>query len=93
MNLSIVVPAYNEEKRIGRTLEEYCKYFRGKKNELKSFEILVVLNNCRDNTLEIVKEKKLKFKEIRYLNFQQGGKGFAITEGFKDSLKRNNELI
>ncbi len=93
MNLSIIIPAYNEERRIGKTLEEYCSYFRTKKKELGGFEIVVVLNACKDNTLKIVKEKQAKFKEIRFLNFEKGGKGFAITRGFQDALKRNNELI
>ena len=90
MKLSIIIPAHNEEKRIGRTLNEYCKFLRNRKQD---FEILVVLNACRDNTLSVVKKYKKKFKEISFLNFKQGGKGFAIIEGFKDALKRNNDLI
>jgi len=93
--LSIVIPAYNEETRIGATLEEFGKFFEEKKRkkELKDFEILVVLNACKDNTLEIVKKYKKKFAEIRYLDLEKGGKGFAITEGFKDALSRKNDLI
>ena len=92
---SIIIPAYNEEKRIGRTLEEYSRFFEEKKKigELKEFEILVVLNACKDNTLGVVKEKQKKYKEIIFLDFKQGGKGFAIIEGFKDALKRDNKLI
>ena len=92
---AIIIPAYNEEKRIGVTLEKYVKFLKEKKKirELDDFEILVVLNACKDNTLEVVKEKQKKFKEIIFLNFEKGGKGFAITEGFRDSLRRNNELI
>ena len=88
--VSIIIPAYNEEKRIGRMLEEYCKFFRGKKEII---EILVVLNACKDDTLGVVKEFQKKFKEIKFLDFKQGGKGFAIIEGFKESLKKDFELI
>ena len=84
--VSIVIPAYNEEERIGKTLEEYCKFFRKKKEII---EILVVLNACKDDTLKIVKRFQKKFKEIRFLDFERGGKGFAIVEGFKDALKRD----
>lgn len=87
--ISIIIPSYNEEKRIGKTLDKYCNFLRSKLD----FEILVVLNNCNDNTLEVVKNAMRKHKEIRYLNFKQGGKGFAIIEGFKDVLKRKNDLI
>src|SRR3989344_8183585 len=95
MKISIIIPAYNEEKRIGRTLEEYLKFFSIKKKQekIRNFEILVVINNTKDRTEEIVKEKQKKCMELRYLNFKQGGKGFAITEGFKDALKRDNKLI
>jgi glycosyltransferase involved in cell wall biosynthesis len=93
--ISIVIPAHNEEKRIGKTLETYGKFFSDKKKEkeIKDFEIIVVINNTQDKTEETVKEFSKKYKEIRYLNFKTGGKGFAIIEGFKDALKRNNELI
>ena len=95
MKISIVIPAYNEEKRIGRTLEKYLEFFSLMKKQCKiaDFEILVVLNNCKDNTLSVVEAYEKKYKELRHLNFKQGGKGFAITEGFKDALKRDNLLI
>jgi len=94
IKLSIIMPAYNEEKRIGKTLEEYGKFFTNlKKIKILDFEILIVLNACKDNTVGVVKEFQKKIKEIRYLDFEQGGKGFAIIQGFKDALKRNNDLI
>jgi glycosyltransferase involved in cell wall biosynthesis len=93
--VSITIPAYNEEKRIGKTLEEYAKFFRDKKiaKEIKNFEILVVINNTKDKTEEVVKKYQKKYEEIIYLNFLEGGKGFAIIEGFKNALKRKNDLI
>ena len=41
----------------------------------------------------MIKKFQKNFKEIRFLDFEQGGKGFAIVEGFKDALKRDNDLI
>ncbi|MEK6820451.1 MAG: glycosyltransferase [Nanoarchaeota archaeon] len=94
MKVSIIMPAYNEEKRIGRTLEEYISFFRKLKEEgITDFEIVAVLNACRDNTRGVVKNFSRKYREIRYLDFERGGKGFAITEGFRDALKRGSELI
>jgi len=95
MKVSIIIPAHNEEKRISNTLEEYCKFFekRKKTKELKDFEILVVLNACTDRTIEIVKKAEKRFKEIKHLEFELGGKGFAVKEGFKESLKKDFDLI
>ncbi len=88
------MPAYNEEKRIGGTLEFYSKFFEEKrKRERLDYEILIVINNTIDKTEEIVKKYCMKNKHINYLNFKQGGKGFAIIEGFRDALKRKNEFI
>lgn len=93
--ISIIMPAHNEEKRIGKTLEAYGKFFETKKKhgEIGNFEIIVVINNTQDRTEEIVRKNARKFGEIRCLVFKQRGKGFAIIEGFKDALKRNNDLI
>lgn len=94
-NLCLVIPAHNEEKRIGKTLEEYCKFFRNKKKQkaIKNFEIVVVINNTQDKTEEVVKKMQKRYKQLRYLNFKIGGKGFAVIEGFKYALKKNFDLI
>jgi glycosyltransferase involved in cell wall biosynthesis len=92
--LSIVIPAHNEEERIKKTLEDYGRFFGSlKKKNLIDFEINVILNACKDNTLDVVKAYQKKFYEIRFLNFEPAGKGFAVTEGFKDAIKRNADLI
>jgi glycosyltransferase involved in cell wall biosynthesis len=90
----IIMPAYNEELRIARTLEAYGSFFSKMKRDNKiEASILIVINNTQDKTEEIVKEYRKKFRIISYLNFKQGGKGFAITEGFKEALKKDVDLI
>lgn len=92
--IAIIIPAYNEEKRIGKTLEEYGKFFINlKKEKLAESEIIVVINNTKDKTEEVVQKYKKVYPIITYLNFVQGGKGFAITEGFKYSIKKDFDLI
>ncbi len=89
--ISIIIPAKDEEKTIKKTLESYSVFF--KKIASMDFEIIVVLNACEDNTLEIVKKSEGKHNQIKHLNFERGGKGFAITQGFIEALKGDSDLM
>ena len=94
MKLSIIIPAYNEEKRIASTLEAYNSYFSQKKNETDlDYELLVVVNGATDNTALVVREYQKNIPELLLIDIPQAGKGLAITVGFKDAVKRNNDLI
>jgi glycosyltransferase involved in cell wall biosynthesis len=94
MRISIVMPAYNEEKRIGGTLKEYSNFFENLRvEEGVEYEIFIVINNTKDRTKEIVEGFKKDNGNIRYLDLVKGGKGYAVTEGFKDALRRQNDLI
>ena len=82
MKLSIIIPAYNEEKRILPTLNEYTKFF--KKEFGKDFELIVVPNNCKDNTFRVVQDFAKNKKQIKILNLPfYTGKGGAVMRGFK----------
>ncbi|MFH1451629.1 MAG: glycosyltransferase [archaeon] len=90
--LSIIVPALNEEKRIGVFFENYISYFKNlKKQGILDFEIVLVLNNCEDNTKGVAESFNLD--EMIILELLQEGKGIAITEGFKNALTRDNDFI
>src|SRR3989338_9940965 len=94
MKVSIIIPAYNEEKRIGNTLKEYSRFFENLRKEKKlNYEILVVINNTKDNTELIVKKYQKKNKNIKYINLPKGGKGYATAEGFKNALSQKNDLL
>ena len=94
LKVAIVMPAYNEERRIGPTLDSYSEYFnRLVSNKVADYELLVVINNTKDRTEEIVKGKMKKNSRLRYLNFVKGGKGYAVIEGFKHFIKNKEKLI
>ena len=79
----LLIPAYNEEGRIAPVLQEYGQYFRAH-FPADSFQIVVVLNGCRDQTLAVVERAMHEFPEIRALNFAAPiGKGGALIEGLK----------
>lgn len=84
LELSIIIPAYNEEQRLRKekTLNNYACFFS--KIYGINFEIIVVLNGCKDNTLSVVQDVAKKFKQIKIIDVGSvGSKGAAIIEGFK----------
>ncbi len=83
--LSIVVPAYNEEARIGRTLEEAAAYLGGRPY---TWEILVVDDGSADRTREIVEEAGRRIPGIRALPVAHGGKGWAVRQGMLSARGR-----
>lgn len=71
-------------------LTTYATYFEEKKME---HEFVVVLNGCKDKTLEVVQEIQKQFFSIRIIILKQAGKGLAVAAGFKDALTRKNDYI
>lgn len=82
--LSIVVPLYNEEKRVVKTLpkiETFIKDFY-KKTRIKP-ELILVNDGSVDNTLKIIKDS-LNFKNTKIVSYKKNkGKGYALKQGFK----------
>ncbi len=91
MKLTIVIPAYNEEKRIEKTLDAYLSYFSQKTNIETT--LLVVPNGCTDRTIEVVKAKAVSHKNIVIKELLEGGKGLAIKAGFEQALSFPGDLI
>lgn len=82
MKLSIIIPAYNEENRILKTLEEYHSFFTKKLNS--QFELIITLNNCKDNTCKIVTDfKSNRGNIIVHTIPNYSGKGGAVIKGFE----------
>jgi len=86
--LSVVIPAYNEEKRLAPVLESIISFFAGKGID---FEIVVVNDGSTDNTGALVKQFAVQHKQIRLIEHAPNkGKGYAIKIGV---LAANGELI
>lgn len=86
----LLIPAYNEEKRIEPVLREYAEYF--KRNYTGPFSLVVVLNGCVDNTWGVVESITRDYPSITALEFPAPiGKGGALIEGFK--LAHRADLI
>ncbi|HYU64865.1 MAG TPA: dolichyl-phosphate beta-glucosyltransferase [Candidatus Paceibacterota bacterium] len=82
MHLSVVIPAYNEEERISKTLESINEYLS---RQNFAYEIIVVNNNSQDKTAALVKEYEKRIHHIRLLDEPKPGKGYAVTKGILES--------
>ena len=83
MELSIVIPMFNEAENVEITLkrvEEVLTQIPG------SFEIIPVNDGSVDNTLEILKKVEEKDEKIRVVSYPKNiGRGMALRTGFKES--------
>jgi glycosyltransferase involved in cell wall biosynthesis len=81
-SLLLLIPAYNEERRIEPVLRDYAQFFG--KNYSGKFQIVVVLNGCTDNTIGVIRRAEAEFPAVRALEFKEPiGKGGALIEGLK----------
>lgn len=88
-SLSIIIPLYNEQKRIQKNLEILKKFI--KKNKDKKIEIIFVSDGSTDKTNDIIRlfikknQKTIKSFLVKYK--KNVGKGYAIKKGISKSKK------
>ena len=77
--LSVVIPAYKEEKRIGNTLLALDKYL----SPLNfAYEIIVVVDGSPDNTFQVVEKYQKMIKNLWIINNPENhGKGYVVRQG------------
>jgi glycosyltransferase involved in cell wall biosynthesis len=81
-SLLLLIPAYNEETRIEPVLRDYAQFFG--RHYAGAFQLVVVLNGCKDDTLGVVRRVAKEFPSIGWLDFPAPiGKGGALIEGLK----------
>jgi len=82
-SLSIVIPAYNEEKRLPTSLDIILEFISGRYDFI---EILVVDDGSRDATAECVRKYALTHPSVRLLqNPANRGKGYAVRHGMLEA--------
>lgn len=77
--ISIIIPAYNEEKYIGPCLQSLAW-----QQTKHSFEVILVDNNSTDNTKKIARSFKNKLN-IRIITEKRQGRGIARWRGFEEA--------
>jgi dolichyl-phosphate beta-glucosyltransferase len=83
-SLSIVIPAYNEERRLPQTLDRILEWLRGQSLHFR--EIIVVDDGSRDATAGVAAEYCKPPLPVRLLrNPGNRGKGYAVRHGMLDA--------
>lgn len=80
MYLSWIIPSYNEERRIDKTLREADAYLRSK-DFSGGYEIIVADSSSKDRTPEIVRNLSSLIPQLSLLTMENKGKGFAVRQG------------
>jgi dolichyl-phosphate beta-glucosyltransferase len=77
MKLSIIIPAYNEQGRIGTTLRSIDSYLRYQPFD---YQIIVAVNGSTDKTLAVAQNSRWIIKNLKVINLPQAGKGNAVRQ-------------
>tara|TARA_B100000902_G_C27307525_1_gene916399 strand:+ start:192 stop:917 length:726 start_codon:yes stop_codon:yes gene_type:complete len=81
IDLSIIIPAYNEEKRISLTLKKTCEFLE---QRFWSYELIVVDDGSRDRTVQVIEELAIARDDIKVVrNNRNRGKGFSVRRGLE----------
>jgi dolichyl-phosphate beta-glucosyltransferase len=79
MELSVIIPAYNEEKRLRDTLIAVSRYLE---KRYKEYEIIVVDDGSSDGTRRIAEEIAHRMPNLRIISNQKNtGKGYSVKTG------------
>ncbi len=80
--LLLLIPAYNEAQRIGPVLGAYATLLGQRLPG--AYAISVILNGCRDETLQVVREAAQRHPAVRWIEFPDPiGKGGALMQGLR----------
>src|SRR3989344_7416077 len=83
MHVSVIIPAYNEEKRVERTLLSVHEYLS---RQSYDYEIIVVSDGSKDNTISIVSNLKSQISNLKIIdNKENHGKGWAVRRGMLEA--------
>jgi dolichyl-phosphate beta-glucosyltransferase len=87
-SLSVVVPAYNEEDRLGGSLSTIWTYLH---DQFDDFELIVIDDGSCDGTAAIVEWIAREHSEVRLISYQPNrGKGYAVRVGI---LQARGEMV
>lgn len=87
MKILCIIPIFNEDKNLKFLLDD-IKTFQERKNN-SNVKFLIINNNSKDKSLEILKSYNINFINLRY----NKGIGYALLLGLKLAKKNNFDLL
>ncbi|MBS3152089.1 glycosyltransferase [Candidatus Woesearchaeota archaeon] len=79
VKLSVIIPAYNEAENLRKNvLEQVASYF---KNKRYSYEVIIVDDGSKDNTISLVKKYIVNKKNFKLIQNEHGGKAITVMTG------------
>ncbi|MBI5045671.1 MAG: glycosyltransferase family 2 protein [Candidatus Niyogibacteria bacterium] len=86
MFLSVIIPAYNEERRIGKTLEKISAHLS---RQTYTYEIMVVCDGSKDKTADVARGMAGRIFNLSVIDRKENrGKGYTVREGMIASRGR-----
>jgi glycosyltransferase involved in cell wall biosynthesis len=85
MRLTVLIPAFNEEKTIKKVIEEIPK----KIDSIDKIEVMVIDDGSSDETVKVSEKAGAKVISFR----QNQGRAKAVSEGFKKFLKSGSDIL
>ncbi len=80
--VSIILPVHNQAEHIEGTVAEYVAGLSRIRN---SFEVLLVVNGCRDQSLAVCTELGARYPEVRVVFSERSGWGRAVKLGLEQA--------
>src|SRR5690242_2712938 len=82
-HLAVVVPAYNEESRLERSLLRICEYLS---TQQYTWSVVVVSDGSTDGTTSIVRNISKREPRVQLIEYMPNrGKGYAVRKGMLES--------
>ena len=85
--LSVVIPTYNEEARIGKTLDTVVSFL---KSQHYSSELVIVDDGSKDHTLTVIRDQLKDYPHELIVSPENAGKGSAVKQGM---LKSKGQFV
>lgn len=79
LDISIVIPAYNEEKRLPHFLRQIISFCE---NSQRNYEIIVIDDGSRDDTFQVAQSFAVEYHPLQVIkNKKNRGKGYSVKRG------------